>query len=69
MVILSNIIWISSNENNEIINKYLKELENTTFYKTNLYNSIEKSINEIKKIRFEETIIVINDNLYIEFIK
>ena len=69
MVILSNIIWISSNENNEIINKYLKELENTIFYEANLYNSIEKSINEIKKIRFEETIIVINDNLYIEFIK
>ena len=65
----TNIIWISSNENNEIIKNYLKELENSKFYKINLFYSIEESINKIKKIKFEETIIVINGNLYIKFIE
>ena len=65
----SNIIWISSNENNEIINNYLKELEDSKFYKINLFYSIEESINKIKKIKFEETIIIINGNLYIKFIE
>ena len=68
MVISSNIIWISLNKNIEI-NKYLKELETSQFYKTHLFNSIEESINKIKKIRFEETIIIINGNLYIQFVE
>ena len=37
----TNIIWISSNENNEIIDSYLKELEKSKFYKINLFYSIE----------------------------
>jgi hypothetical protein len=65
----SNIIWISSNENNEIINNYLKELENSNFYKINLFYSIEESICKIKNIKFEETIIIVNGDLYIQFIE
>ena len=65
----SNIIWISSNENNEIINNYLKELKTSNFYKINLFYSIEESINKIKDIKFEETIILISGNLYIQFIE
>ena len=68
MVISTNIIWISSNKNNEI-NKFLKDLENLPFYKINIFNSIEESINKIKIIRFEETFIIINGNLYIQFIE
>ena len=68
MVISSNIIWISSDKNNEI-NKYLKQLENLPFYKINIFNSIEESINKIKTIRFEETFIIINGNLFIQFIE
>ena len=60
----TNIIWVSSNENNEIINNYLKELENSKFYKINLFYSIEEAINKIKNIKFEETIIIVNGNLY-----
>ena len=69
MTIITNIIWIASNDNNKIIFNYLKELESLKFYKTNLFYSIEESINEIKKIRFEETIIIVNGNLYIKFIE
>ena len=65
----TNIIWISSNENNEIIDNYLKELEKSKFYKINLFYSIEESIYKIKKIRFEETIIIVNGDLYIKFIE
>ena len=69
MAIITNIIWIASNENNKVIFNNLKELESSKFYKTNLFYSIEESINEIKKIRFEETIIIVNGNLYIKFIE
>ena len=69
MAFLTNIIWISSNENNVKINKYLKELEASPFYKIYLLFSIEKAINILKNIRFEETIIIINGNLYIQFIE
>ena len=69
MTISSNIIWISSNENNEIINKFLKELETSKFYKVHLFNSIEESIKLINKIRFEETIIIVDGNLYIKFVE
>jgi len=69
MAIITNIIWITSNDNNKIIYNYLKELESSKFCKNNLFYSIEESINEIKKIRFEETIIIVNGNLYIKFIE
>ena len=69
MAIITNIIWIASNDNNKIIYNYLKELESSKFFKNNLFYSIEESINEIKKIRFEETIIIVNGNLYIKFIE
>jgi len=69
MVMLTNVIWISSRENNDIVKEYLKELESSKYYKINLYNSIEESLNKIKNIRFEETIIVVDGNIYIKFIE
>ena len=32
MAIITNIIWIASNENNKVIFNYLKELESSKFY-------------------------------------
>ena len=69
MVISTNIIWISSNKNNEIINNYLKELQTSNFYNINLLFTIEDSINKIKSFRFEETIIIVDGNIYIKFIE
>ena len=65
MAISTNIIWISSDESNEKIKEYLKELQASPFYKINLLFSIEKAINILKKIKFEETIIIVNGNSYI----
>ena len=48
---------------------YLKKLESSTLFNINQFHSIEDSINKIKKIRFEETIIIINETLYIQFIE
>ena len=64
-----NIIWISLNKNNTTISEYLKELENSKYYKINIYNSLEESINQIKNIRFEETIIVVDGSIFIKFIE
>ena len=64
-----NIIWISLNKNNTTISAYLKELENSKYYKINIYNSLEESINQIKNIRFEETIIVVDGSIFIKFIE
>ena len=69
MVILTNLIFISSEENKNQINKFIEELESSKFYNINFYNLIEESINKIKTIRFEETIIIISGNLYIKFIE
>ena len=64
-----NIIWISLNKNNTTINTYLKELENSKYYKISLFDSLEESINKIKNIKFEETIIVVDGSIFIKFIE
>jgi len=69
MTVSTNIIWISSKENNDKIKKYLKELEDLKYYKINLIFSIEEVIDRIKTIRFEETIIIVEGNFYIKFIE
>ena len=69
MVILSNIIWISFNEKKEKLNKFIIELESSKLYNINLFYLVEESINKIKDIRFEETIIIISGNFYIKFIE
>lgn len=66
---LINIIWISSNKGNTSINAYLNELKDSKYYAINAYNSLEESINKIKNIKFEETIIVVDGNTFIKFIE
>ena len=69
MVVLSNIIWIDSNINSNIISKYITEIETLKYYKIKKFDNIKESITEIKKIEFEETIIIISGELYINFIE
>ena len=69
MVVLSNIIWIDSNFNNNLISKCITEIETLKYYKIKKFGNIKESIIEIKKIEFEETIIVISGELYINFIE
>ena len=68
MAIISNLLWIDPQLDNEQKNKYLNRLESLRYFKVKFYKNIEESINEIKKIEFEETIIIINENSYIKFI-
>ena len=67
MAIITNILWIS-NERNEKVNNFINELQSSKLYNITLFNSIEESINKIKNIRFEETLIIITGILYIKFL-
>ena len=65
-MVLSNIIWIESNYEEKT---YLKEIESLGYYKINFYKTINEAIIQIKNIEFEETIIIVKGDLYIEFIE
>ena len=69
MVVISNIIWIDQNVDNEENNGYLKELQNYNYFKIKCFKNIDEAINEIKKIEFEETYIILSGKLYITFIE
>ena len=69
MVVISNIIWIDQNVDNEENNGYLKELKNYNYFKIKCFKNIDEAINEIKKIEFEETYIILSGKLYITFIE
>ena len=68
MVILSNIIWISQNVENEENAAYLKQLQSLGNFKVKSFKNIKESMIQIKSIHFEETFIIISGELYIEFI-
>ena len=59
------VLWISSNINKEINSKSIKQIK--FFYNFNIIE-FKDAISEIKKIEFEETIIIISGELYIQFI-
>ena len=69
MVVLSYIIWVDTYIEKEKINKYLKEFESLGYYKNKFFRNIEEAIEQIKNIEFEETIIIINEKIYINFIE
>ena len=64
-MILSNIIWISQNVENEENAAYLKQLESLGNFKVKSFKNIKESIIQIKSIHFEETFIIISGELYI----
>ena len=68
MEVISNIIWVDSNVDNEENSKYQKELESIWYIKLKCFKNIKDSINYIKQIKFVETKIIISGRLYIEFI-
>ena len=66
---ISNIIWIDTNVDNEENILYLKELELIGNFKINCFKSVEKAIEIIKTINFEQTFIIICGKLYKDFIE
>ena len=68
MVAISNIIWVNSDAKNEEQQKFLKELEPIWYLKIKSFKNIKEAIDYIKIIEFVETKIIVNGELYIEFI-
>ena len=68
MSALTNIIWIEQNINSEI-SENIKELSDLGFSKIKEVNSILEALTELKKIKFEDSIIIIELDLYIQFVK
>ena len=49
MVVISNIIWIDHNIDNEENSRYLKELKIYNYFKIKCFKNIDEAINKIKK--------------------
>jgi hypothetical protein len=69
MVVISNIIWIDPNVDNEENRGFLKDLQSYNYFNIEYFKNIDEAINIIKKIEFEETYIILNGRLYIKFIE
>ena len=63
-----NIIWIGPNIENDQIN-FIEELKTNNFGKIEQFKEIGNAIQKLSNINFEETKIIIIDNLYSEFVK
>ena len=69
MDVISNVIWIDPNVDNEENRGYLEELQIYNYFKIKCFKNIDEAIDIIKKIEFEETYIIISGRLYIKFIE
>ena len=63
-----NVIWLDSNYDNEENSSYLKELDAYKELKNICFRGIDKAMNYIKHIKFEETNIITSGKLYTQFI-
>ena len=68
MVVISNVIWINSNIENEEYKKIMKELESIWYLKFKSFKNVKEAISYLKIIEFVETKVIVNEELYIEFI-
>ena len=66
---MSHTIWIDENIDNEENTQYLKELESIGLLSLRLFKEIDKAINHMKYIEFQETKVIIKDTLYSQFVK
>ena len=64
-------VWIDENIDSEEYKKFTEELKsfNKLFFNVRLLKNVDEAIERMKYILFEETKIIISDNLYPEFIK
>ena len=66
---MSYYIWIDENIDNEENAQYLKEFESIGLLNFKLYKEIDKAIEFMEKIKFQESKVIINGKLYSEFVK
>ena len=69
MVIMSQFIWKDENIDNEENTLCLKELESIDLLNYRLFKKIDKAINHMKYIEFQETKVIISDGLYSKYVK
>lgn len=69
MIIDSIIIWIDPNINSEENKNFLNELKSNGVIKIQCYDNLVEAMDYIKQIKFEETIIIVNWEIYNNFIK
>ena len=65
---ITNVIWIEPENDKDEIRNYVEELEKNKSLKFKLFDDIDKAINYLKKIKFQETKIIVNGELYTEFV-
>lgn len=65
---MSYTIWIDENIDSEENTQYLKELESIGLLNFRLFKEIDKAINHMKYIEFQETKVIISGRLFSEFV-
>ena len=65
----SNVIWIDENIDNQEKSQYIDELKSIGSLKVRKFKNVEKSINYMKYIEFEETKVIVSGKLYNEYVK
>ena len=66
--LISNVIWVDPLIDNAENSKYLKDLESYSYLKVKPFKTVENAIDEIKKIKFQETNVILSGKLYFEFV-
>ena len=66
---MTNVIWIDQNADNEENTEYFKILKSMDSLKVRLFKNTNDAIHYLKKIKFEETQVIISGRLYDEFIE
>jgi hypothetical protein len=68
MEIVTNVIWIDPNIKNEENSGYKTELEKIGNIRLKCFEKVEEAINQLKKIQFEETKIIISGKVFVDFV-
>ena len=69
MAFYTNIIWSDENINSKEYIEYIEILKSIGNFRFICLKEIKESFVEVKKIKFEETIIIVSGKLYIDFIE
>ena len=62
------IIWVEQDIDNEEFSKYIEKLRTLEFSVIKLYKNVDDAINEIKRIEFKKTSIILGPKIYFEFV-
>ena len=65
----SNVIWIDANIDNVENSKYISELKTIGSLRLRLFKNVDKAIQHMKFIDFNETKVIISGRLYSEFVQ